>query len=136
MIATRSWTLACASMLLGAACSSAGPSKNTAKTDSAQTMSPDSGSACDAVVPAGCPHTKPSFKNDVFPVLKAKCNTCHQVDSPHWPFDNYKDVFHWSEQIESDLATCSMPPQDAGETLSAKERETIIAWTICGSPNN
>ena len=118
----HSWTIVCASVLLVAGCSSdAGKDQMT---------------ACDFVMPTSCPKEKPSFKHDVFPVLDAKCNTCHKVNSKHWPFDNYEDVSHWSSQIESDLATCAMPPEDAGETLSAKERETIIAWTLCGSPNN
>ena len=85
---------------------------------------------------AECPALVPSFKNDVKPVLDARCNNCHVpglVGAP-WPFDSYQDTVDWKTLVLQDLHDCSMPPADAGAPLSEAERNTLNAWIVCGTP--
>ena len=34
------------------------------------------------------------------------------------------------------LVGCVMPPPDAGGLLSESDRIALLAWLVCGAPNN
>ena len=100
---------------------------------------PDAGvvPACGSDVTPTCPNPKPSYEKDVAPILDAQCNNCHVGGATGpWPLSPYESLFHWREQLLGSLVQCTMPPVDAGETLSATERAKIIGWVACGAPNN
>ena len=123
-------------VVLAAACSSsksAKPDSTTMSDAAADAAAQDS--PCGAVVPTGCPNPKPSFKTDVFPVVEAKCNPCH-ISVGAWPLSSYDSIRDWQARILSDLTLCTMPPEDAGDSLSLTERNRILAWVTCGVPNN
>ena len=83
-----------------------------------------------------CVAPMPSFANDVFPILDRDCNgTCHIAGGIAWPLTSYQDVADWSLLIQVQLANCEMPPTDAG-TLPAADRDAILNWIACGTPNN
>jgi hypothetical protein len=85
-----------------------------------------------------CPDPPPSFTNDVLPILNQRCNNCHDpsLTNGPWPLDNYYDVSEWEGLIATDLVNCAMPPPDGGTTLPEAERERVMSWIVCGTPNN
>jgi hypothetical protein len=106
----------------------------------------DAGVGDDGTVAAACPppasttciDPAPSFANDIAPILDSRCNNCHDPNVPEapWPLIDYGDVFAWSISIGGDVATCAMPPAGSGTVLPEPERQKILAWIVCGSPDN
>jgi hypothetical protein len=116
-----------------------GCSSDSPKPGSADAGPPDAGvvPACGSDVTATCPNPKPSYKRDVAPILDAQCNNCHVGGATGpWPLSPYEDLLHWRKQLLVSLVKCTMPPEDAGKTLSETERAKIIGWVACGAPNN
>jgi cytochrome c5 len=95
-------------------------------------------SACPAPRSTVCPADAPSFATTVVPILDAACNGCHDAALPDapWPLHDYGDVQAWRDLITPDLLDCSMPPPDSGTTLSEVDRQQLLTWITCGSPNN
>jgi hypothetical protein len=97
----------------------------------------DPPATCSADVPDACPSTVPSYRSDVVPIFEAKCNGCHMGgEGGPWPLTNYFDVLHWRAQVLSELARCTMPPSTSQIRVTEPERATLIAWLVCGAPNN
>lgn len=86
------------------------------------------------VAPTACPDPAPKYA-DVAPVFAAKCATCHSgaADGP-WPLADYDHVASWQGEIRSQLLSCSMPPPDAGASITDEERMLILTWLRCGAP--
>lgn len=82
----------------------------------------------------------PSFAATIVPILDASCNSCHDPDLPGapWPLRDYDDVAAWRDLILPDLLACSMPPRnsDSGVALSEVDRQQLLTWLACGSPDN
>ena len=98
----------------------------------------DVAAACPDPESTTCIDPAPSFVSDIVPILDSRCNNCHDADLPEapWPLHDYGDVLAWSTSIGGDLATCSMPPAGSATTLPEAERQKILAWIVCGSPDN
>ena len=95
--------------------------------------------ACNEKLPDTCPAgPRPSYQNDVEPILSANCYGCHngKTSSSQWPLDNYDDLVHWRTSLIRAMVECTMPTADAAETLSAEQRATVIHWALCGMPQN
>jgi hypothetical protein len=91
---------------------------------------------CRATGTTVCPHTPPSYANDVVPILDRDCNLpCHSPGLGPWPLTNYDDVSAWAVSIQTDVASCAMPPPDAG-VLTGQEQATLLDWVACGAPYN
>ena len=71
---------------------------------------------------------------DVEPIFTTRCVICHGQQPNHWPLNSYGHVASWRDTILGALLTCSMPPSDAGVTLSADESDLILHWIRCGMP--
>jgi cytochrome c5 len=97
-------------------------------------------SACPPPLNTVCPADAPSFAATVVPILDAACNGCHDAALPGapWPLHDHGDVQAWSDLISADLLDCSMPPSknDSGTTLSEVDRQQLLTWIACDSPNN
>jgi hypothetical protein len=93
--------------------------------------------ACEALDAAPpCVTPMPSFANDIFPMLNRDCNgACHIAGGVAWPLTDYQDVADWSLLIQIQIASCEMPPTDAGSLPSA-DRDALLNWIACGTPNN
>lgn len=105
-----------------------------ANRDAAREASP---APCTPDVPDACPMPKPGYVADVVPILETKCNGCHDGhDGGPWPLTNHADVEHWTAAILSTLKGCTMPPPTSPMPLTEAERSTLIAWLVCGAPNN
>jgi hypothetical protein len=97
---------------------------------------PDGGTppTCDVVAPEACGNAALRF-DDVKPLFETHCVPCHygQLGGP-WPMKSYMDVADWHDIVRDDLVNCSMPPEDAGTTMTTAERALILDWLRCGFP--
>ena len=87
----------------------------------------------------------PSFSADVYPIVKAKCQGCHQKgEVAPMPFTSFADTRPWARAIRDAVMRGAMPPWHADgkasaafqndRSLTAAERETIAAWVAAGAP--
>jgi uncharacterized membrane protein len=92
---------------------------------------------CTASVPSSCPSTPPSYQTDVAPLLQTYCVSCHSAGGSESgkPLDTYRGVANLSGGVESSVGSCSMPPANEAQPTDA-ERETILAWLVCGANQN
>ncbi|MFO0758448.1 MAG: hypothetical protein U0359_18290 [Byssovorax sp.] len=111
--------------LLAAACSNQVGSGSAAAT------------ACSPAVPASCPSSAPSYQSDVAPLLETYCTSCHSAggSEPSKLLDSYASAAKWSSDVESEIASCGMPPSGEAQPTDA-EREVILTWIVCGANNN
>ena len=89
--------------------------------------------------------SKYDYDRDVFPILRARCSQCHVRGGPApMSLMTYKDAVSWAESIRVELTTGRMPPWpvDAlspavkgGQSISAKEIDTIVTWASGGTPS-
>lgn len=85
-----------------------------------------------------------SFYKDVLPVLAERCQTCHRPgEAAPMPLLTYKQVRPWAKAIRESVATRRMPPWHADPSvarysndlsLTAAERQTLLAWVDAGAP--
>jgi hypothetical protein len=99
----------------------------------------DGGDAgCPNDVPASCPPNPPSYSVDIAPILSRRCAPCHfpgGVEAQKHDFSTYPNVHAQAGAILGQIHACLMPPPDAGQP-TADERAALLAWLVCGSPNN
>jgi uncharacterized membrane protein len=89
---------------------------------------------CDVELPTAC--TDPDLHYaDVVPLLEQHCLGCHG-GSPGgpWPLTSYEHVASWANEIRAQMSACTMPPSDAGATMTTEERERLLLWVRCGAP--
>ncbi|HEY2513574.1 MAG TPA: hypothetical protein VGI39_22050 [Polyangiaceae bacterium] len=119
--------------LLAAACSSSPASDPSSGTPDAAAP------ACPAAVPASCP-TTPSYANDVVPIFKRSCLTCHSPggDSADVDLTTYANINNRESTVLTDVHQCTMPPTGAppSTNVTSADRELILQWLVCGAPNN
>jgi hypothetical protein len=89
--------------------------------------------AC-VTAPTSCPDSPPHWA-DVEPIFESRCGGCHSPagDGP-WPLTSYQDIVDWQDIVRGDLLKCSMPPVDAGVTLTSDERMELLVWIRCALP--
>lgn len=94
--------------------------------------------ACPPPLSATCPGPVPSFAATIVPILDAACNGCHDPEVPGapWPLRDYDDVQSWRALIRTDLLACSMPPRNSAVTISEVDRQQLLAWLACDTPDN
>jgi hypothetical protein len=89
-------------------------------------------------VPNACPSPPPSWMNTVRIVIETRCSPCHfpdGVDDSRRDYSTYQSVHMKFGEILDSVATCQMPPPDAGQ-LTAAQRESLLAWLVCAAPDN
>ena len=95
--------------------------------------------ACNASVPKSCP-TAPSYANEIAPLVKRSCVTCHAINGSASDRDlsTYKNLTKLETTSLVQVEDCLMPPSDAGPdaALSPEDRTELLQWFVCGSPNN
>jgi len=120
----------------GGAGGSAG-SESTSPLDGSDTTDASQPAGCPYQAPQTCPASTPTYQADVLPILQTKCNDCHTgADGGPWPLTDYQLVVDWKISILGDLECNTMPPADAGLALTSDERSTLLAWLVCGTPQN
>jgi cytochrome c peroxidase len=94
---------------------------------------------CPDDLPSSCPATAPSFAGDVAPVFARVCGAkCHAPNgiAANRPLVDYASIFALKDAVLNQVSVCNMPPADADPTLGEADRSTILAWIVCGAPNN
>ena len=93
--------------------------------------------ACDRHFPA-CTSPPPSYMTDVAPIIHSVCVLCHYPGSnmTRTSYTTYQGVSGDRGSILGQIYSCNMPPATAPVPLTATQRETLLVWLDCGSPNN
>ena len=93
---------------------------------------------CPADQPMACPAPAPSYATDIAPLIEEYCTTqCHSAggSASDQPLSTYSDLKSRALNVETQIYQCRMPqPPAAPPTL--EERVTLLAWFVCGAPNN
>lgn len=95
---------------------------------------PADAGTCSKEVPDACVQPSPTFTKDVLPIIQARCGSCHAADAGQWPLDEYQYVIDWEPSFVGDVVGCTMPPADAGITMTSEERAVLLDWFACGLP--
>ena len=84
-----------------------------------------------------CPDPKPSYASDVRPIINARCTTCHSPGGQEASrdFTTYGGVFQQRQAVLTQAYSCRMPPAGNAQPTT-QERQTLVAWLVCGAPNN
>jgi uncharacterized membrane protein len=92
---------------------------------------------CPADLPTACPADVPSFKATIAPIVASHCTLCHSADGSQsgQSFGTYDLVYASRSAVLDQIYACNMPPAGAPQ-LTLDERVTVLAWLVCGSPNN
>jgi len=75
-----------------------------------------------------------SFKNDVMPILKTSCISCHDEFNPALTADVYDSVKKDTAQIRVYIPVGTMP--QTGTPLTTAQKNAIMGWLNQGAKNN
>jgi uncharacterized membrane protein len=86
-----------------------------------------------------CPALEPDFQTQVDPIFQAVCVTCHGpggVES-NLPLTSYAEITSSRVKLTafSLILGCQMPPSNAPTPLTETDRQTLLAWFACGTPD-
>jgi hypothetical protein len=102
--------------------------------------------AVPAVAGAQTAPAAPTFTKDVAPIFKAKCESCHRVDSvAPMSLVTYEEVRPWARSIRDRVASRNMPPWHVDpsvgiqhykddRSLTQAQIDTIVKWVSSGAP--
>ena len=96
-----------------------------------------SGLGCPSDLPQSCPATVPSYQNDVMQIVQRACASCHSATGVEFnrPLDTYSALYSQRQGVLTQIYSCRMPPAGSPPLTSA-ERQQMLAWLVCQSPNN
>ena len=92
------------------------------------------------------PAAAPTFTKDIAPIFKAKCESCHRVDSvAPMSLVTYEEVRPWARSIRDRVASRNMPPWHIDpsvgiqhykddRSLNPTQIDTIVKWVASGAP--
>jgi hypothetical protein len=117
--------VAIVSAVVAGACSSSSPGAG------------DAAPSCPNDLPPSCPTPTPSYSGDIAGIMDAHCTTCHGPggDAADKPLLVYDDVFRQRSAVLDQVYHCLMPPPDQ-RPMTPQQRANLLAWLVCGSPNN
>jgi mono/diheme cytochrome c family protein len=95
--------------------------------------------------------SSPTFYTDVYPILQANCQACHQPAGLNMggmvapmAFTSYEETRQWAPMIASAVKERRMPPWHASEEMRGRfhderylddpEIEMLVAWAEAGAP--
>ena len=97
--------------------------------------SPAAPASCPDAYPTVCPDAAPSFAAEVGPLIHTHCTVCHGAGQQVPPLQSYADIMTAATRIFGQLHTCKMPPAPRAP-LAEQDRQTIMTWLVCATPNN
>jgi hypothetical protein len=98
----------------------------------------DPGASCPAP-PASCPSPEPSWSTDVQPIVNRSCAPCHFPGGRYaskFNFSTYAGVSGPRGSVLDALSKCLMPLPGGNVPLAPADREKMLAWLVCGAPQN
>ncbi|MDB4987432.1 MAG: hypothetical protein JWN04_2610 [Myxococcaceae bacterium] len=133
---------------LGLAACADSTEENDGRVGAAAADASSVGAALDATTPLmpdalcppldqGCVTMPASYKSVIEPLVESRCGGCHKhgVGDP-WPLNTRRSLDSWAEAVQLTLQNCSMPPADAGTSITVQERLELWTWLSCGAPDN
>ena len=93
--------------------------------------------SCPNDLPATCPSPAPSYRGTIDPILGAHCRACHAPGGQQSaiPLTTHEQVFASRGAVLNQVYACKMPPAGSPGPTSA-ERADLLAWLVCGAPDN
>jgi hypothetical protein len=97
----------------------------------------ETGPACPRDEPSSCPSTTPSYANDVAPLIDEYCSQCHNPQGSAFNIDisTYSALYSQRSEALDQVYDCEMPMSPAPQPTAA-DRVTLLAWFVCGAPDN
>jgi cytochrome c peroxidase len=95
--------------------------------------------SCPTDLPTSCSGTAPSYAQMVGPIVNSVCAAkCHAPGgiASNRPMGDYASLFALKDAVLNQVSNCNMPPVDADPQLGEADRSTLLAWIVCGAPNN
>jgi hypothetical protein len=95
---------------------------------------------CPNLTPDACPSPMPSWTNQIEPLMHRDCAPCHfeggvATVNPLYDYESYTRVHFQLTTMLQFVGNCCMPPLD-GAALTNQDRAALLAWLICGAPDN
>ncbi|MEM1246427.1 MAG: cytochrome c [Acidobacteriota bacterium] len=100
--------------------------------------------ALPAVASNGATMDRPTFVDDIAPLLHENCSSCHQPDEiGPMALRSYDEVRPWAKSIAKAVKNRDMPPWDADPgfgpftndiSLSEEQIDTVVRWVDAGAP--
>jgi hypothetical protein len=93
--------------------------------------------SCPRDEPSSCPSTMPSYANDVAPLIDQYCSQCHNPQGSAFDIElsTYSALYDQRSEALDQLYDCEMPMSPAPQPTAA-DRVTLLAWFVCGAPDN
>jgi len=120
----------------------------TGESDGAESCNAGDGAeGCTHDLPSMCPPVVPSYKSDIASIVARRCSPCHfpgGVEVSVLDMSTYGGVVNAESAIVNQVAMCLMPPTEGipsravqpAPNLCDSERVALLAWLVCGAPNN
>jgi uncharacterized membrane protein len=97
----------------------------------------DLASTCPNDLPSACPSPPPSWMATIQTIINDRCESCHVPGGQGQPvlLTTLAQVQARASSVLTQVYSCYMPPPDGG-ALTASERAALLAWLVCGAPDN
>jgi hypothetical protein len=84
-----------------------------------------------------CATSTPSYRLEAALIIEQRCATCHYPDNTQsrYVFTDHDDVYADRQTVLTRIYGCVMPP-DGAPQLTPDERRVLLAWFVCGAPDN
>lgn len=71
------------------------------------------------------------------PIINLRCVTCHSPGGQEAsrPLQTYAQVYAERSAVLNQVYACNMPPTTAAKPTE-QERQALLAWLVCGAPQN
>lgn len=97
------------------------------------------GSNCPNQSTPTCPALVPDFETEVLPIFRSVCDNCHAPGGVEAsvPLTSYAEITSPRVKVTafSNVLGCVMPPANAPRPLSESDRQILLAWFACGTPD-
>jgi hypothetical protein len=134
-----SWALALAGFALAGSMASCSGASQPDPPDSGGAGGGSSDDDCPSDLPRSdvCATGTPSYELEAAPIILERCATCHYAGNNRssYVFAERDDVSFARQTVLSRIYSCVMPP-DGAPPLRAEERRVLLAWLVCGAPDN
>jgi hypothetical protein len=109
---------------------------SSSSSGSSSTGTGGAGGECPNDLPASCPTPIPSYKDEIAKIFADDCVVCHSPagTGANNPLVTYAQVQVLESANLDQVYACRMPP--AGYAFTLADREALLAWLVCGSPDN
>lgn len=136
---SRSWALALAGLALSGAVASCAGDSQPDPPDIAGAGGAASDGDCPSDLPQSdtCATGTPSYRLEVAPLIVERCGTCHYAGNNRtsYVFAEREDLAEARQTVLTRIYGCVMPPEGA-QPLGEEERRVLLAWLVCGAPDN